>query len=89
MSRTNRGNKPQGHDMWGARPCAGQSNSSKKTCRRVERQQGKQITKEEIDNRFETISENDGSIGEEIALADEEDSYYNGLWEEEILAHYK
>lgn len=78
MSRTNRGSKPQGHDMWGKRPCAGQGNSSKKTCRRIERQQGKQVVCEEVVEAVEATLYCNIPTSQE----DEMDNYYIGIWEE-------
>ena len=81
MSRTSRGSKPLGHDMWGKRPCAGEGNDSKKTCRKIERQQSKQLTREEIDMVGEEDATHDISLRTEICEMDELDAFY-AKWEE-------
>lgn len=50
MARSKRGGKPCGYDFWSSRPFSGQGHGKwpKKFCHRAERQQSKELVRDEL-----------------------------------------
>ncbi len=50
MARTKKGSKPSGFEFWGTRPMVYSSGTfAKILCRRIERQQSKELVRKELD----------------------------------------